>query len=59
MATTIDKYNSVIKTLGIPLPNWVQDEDDQVRVGAYDGYTSMYRNVPTTFQVVFVLYPVG
>ena len=52
MATTIDKYNSVIKTLGIPLPNWVQDEDDQVRVGAYDGYTSMYRNVPTTFQVV-------
>lgn len=44
-----NKYNSVISYLGMPLPSWVTEETDQVRVAAYDGYDDMYRNVPGTF----------
>jgi hypothetical protein len=43
------KYNSVIDALGLPLPSWVTDAQDARRVGAYDGYDSMYINVPGTF----------
>jgi hypothetical protein len=45
------KYNSVIDALGQPLPSWVTDVQDQRRVAAYDGYDSMYMNVPGTFIV--------
>jgi hypothetical protein len=43
------KYNSVIDALGLPLPSWVTDAQDARRVAAYDGYDSMYMNVPGTF----------
>ncbi len=43
------KYNSVIDALGLPLPTWVTDPHDQRRVAAYDGFDSMYLNVPGTF----------
>jgi hypothetical protein len=43
------KYNSVIDTLGMPLPTWVTEQQDQRRVAAYDGYDSMYLNLPGTF----------
>jgi hypothetical protein len=45
------KYNSVIEYLGAPLPSWVTEQSDQVRVAAYDGYDAMYRNVPGTFLI--------
>jgi hypothetical protein len=46
------KYNSVVAGLDRPLPTWVTDIGDQLRVAAYDGYDDMYRNVPGTFKVV-------
>lgn len=51
MTTTTNKYRSVISTLEVPLPAWVTDDDDQMRVAAYDGYDDMYQNVPDTFEV--------
>lgn len=48
MATTT-RYQSVVTTLGLPLPTWVTDNDDKIRVGAYEGYQHMYDNVPETF----------
>lgn len=45
------KYNSVIDALALPMPSWVTDVQDQRRVAAYDGYDSMYMNVPNTFIV--------
>lgn len=50
MATTT-RYQSVVTTLGLPLPSWISDPDDQLRVGAYGGYQNMYDNVPATFAV--------
>lgn len=47
--TTVARYNSVIKTLQIPLPSWVTNEEDQLRVAAYSGYDNMYDNSPDTF----------
>lgn len=49
--TTINRYASVVTTLGRPLPSWVKSQDDAVRVAAYDGYDDMYANVPNTFAV--------
>jgi hypothetical protein len=46
------KYNSVVVGLERPLPTWVTDVNDKLRVAAYDGYDDMYRNVPGTFRVV-------
>lgn len=43
------KYNAVIDALGLPMPAWVTDVQDQRRVAAYDGYDSMYMNLPGTF----------
>ena len=50
MATTT-KYASVVVNLGLGLPSWVTDLDDQQRVAAYDGYQRMYDNAPGTFKV--------
>jgi hypothetical protein len=33
------------------MPAWVTDEDDQVRIAAYDAYDDMYGNAPQTFRV--------
>lgn len=44
-----NKYNSVVSYLAKPLPSWVPEVDDALRVAAYDGYDDMYRNVPQTF----------
>jgi hypothetical protein len=52
MAPTINKYASVVTSLGRPMPAWVKHENDAVRVAAYDGYDDMYKNVPETFKVV-------
>jgi hypothetical protein len=52
VATMITKYNSVIATLVRPMPTWVTDPDDQVRVAAYDAYDDMFKNVPNTFAVI-------
>src|SRR6266498_743081 len=52
VTSLITKYNSVIKTLTRPMPTWVNDPDDQVRVAAYDAYDDMFKNVPDTFRVV-------
>ena len=52
VATLITKYNSVIQTLVRPMPSWVTDPDDQVRVAAYDAYDDMFKNVPDTFAVI-------
>lgn len=52
MAPTTNKYTSVITTLNRPLPSWVVDDTDAVRIAAYDAYDDMYRNVPDTFKVV-------
>jgi hypothetical protein len=49
--TTINRYASVVSTLGRPTPSWVKNADDAVRVAAYDGYDDMYANVPDTFRV--------
>jgi hypothetical protein len=43
------KYNSVIDTLGLPLPAWVTEPRDARRVAAYGGYDDMYLNLPGTF----------
>lgn len=51
MATTITKYNSVLASLHVPMPAWVTDPDDQVRIAAYDAYSDMYDNVPNTFKL--------
>lgn len=50
MTTTITKYNGVISTLGRPLPAWVTDPDDAVRIAAYDAYADMYANAPDTWE---------
>jgi hypothetical protein len=50
-ATTIARYASVVSTLGRPMPTWVTNPDDAVRVAAYDAYDDMYDNVPLTFMV--------
>jgi hypothetical protein len=47
--SSLTKYNSVILTLARQLPTWVTDDDDAVRVAAYDAYEDMFRNVPGTF----------
>jgi hypothetical protein len=53
MTVTTSKYNSLVKTLSRPLPVWVNEDDDALRVAAYDGYLDMYRNVPETFKLVW------
>lgn len=50
-ATTMNRYASVVLTLGRPMPGWVSNEADAMRVAAYDGYDDMYDNVPNTFLV--------
>jgi hypothetical protein len=47
--STTTRYRSVVSTLGLPMPAWVSDSDDQVRVAAYGGYQDMYDNTPDTF----------
>lgn len=47
--STTTRYQSVVGTLGLPMPAWVSDTDDQVRVAAYGGYQNMYDNTPDTF----------
>lgn len=49
--TTIKKYASVIKTLGLPMPSHITDPVDAARVAAYDAYDDMYANVPQTFKL--------
>lgn len=51
MATSTSKYQSIIKTLGLPMPAWVSEPTDAMRVAAYDGYQNIYDNVPETFKV--------
>jgi hypothetical protein len=53
MTVTTSKYYSVVKTLAKQVPAWVNDDDDALRVAAYDAYLDMYRNVPATFALVF------
>lgn len=52
MAVATNKYKSVVTGLRRPLPDWVTEDTDAVRVAAYDGYLDMYRNVPETFKLV-------
>jgi hypothetical protein len=52
VAVATNKYKSVVSGLKRPLPDWVTEDTDAVRVAAYDGYSDMYRNVPETFKLV-------
>lgn len=52
MAVATNKYKSVVTGLRRPLPDWITEDTDAVRIAAYDGYVDMYRNVPETFKLV-------
>lgn len=52
MASTTNKYASVVTVLSRPMPSWVAADDDALRIAAYDAYDDMYKNVPETFKLV-------